>query len=84
VRSDAPRRWPPAGSSRFGTRLASHTLSRVIAVVVVASAIVLLLGHDAIGSGALLVGGRQAVTGVVTSFVIGVSPRCWGSPTASC
>ncbi len=55
------------------TRLASHTLYRVIAVLLVVIAAVLLFVHDAsAGSGAMLAGAAQMVAGVVAGFVIGV------------
>jgi len=58
----------------WATRLASHTLYRVIAVLLVGIAAVLLLGHDApAGSGSfLLTGTAQTVAGVVMGFVIGI------------
>lgn len=61
--------WFGAG---WATRLASHTLYRVIAVLLVAIAFVLLLGHDAAATGALLTGPLQAVSGVIAGFIIGV------------
>jgi uncharacterized membrane protein YfcA len=61
--------WLGAG---WATRLASHTLYRVIASLLVAIAVVLMFGHDAAGSGALLTGAAQAATGIVAGFVIGV------------
>jgi uncharacterized membrane protein YfcA len=56
----------------WATRLASHALYRVIAVLLVVIAGVLVFGHYTVASGALLVGAAQAVTGVVAGFVIGV------------
>jgi uncharacterized membrane protein YfcA len=56
----------------WATRLASHTLYRVIAILLVAIAIVLVLGHDTAASGAVLTGVAQMTTGVVAGFVIGV------------
>jgi uncharacterized protein len=57
----------------WATRLASHTLYRAIAVLLVGIAAVLLLGHGTLGSsGALLVGTAQAVAGVVAGFLIGI------------
>jgi hypothetical protein len=61
--------WLGAG---WATRLASHTLYRVIAVLLVVIAAVLLLGHDTAGSGGLLTGAAQTATGVAAGFVIGV------------
>jgi len=57
----------------WATRLRSETLYRVIAVLLVAIAGILLIGHNAEGSGhALLAGPAQMVAGVVAGFVIGV------------
>lgn len=61
--------WCGAG---WATRLASHTLYRIIAVLLVVIAAVLLFAHDTAGSGALLTGVAQAVVGVVAGFVIGI------------
>ena len=57
----------------WATRLRSETLYRVIAVLLVAIAVVLLVGHGAEGSGRpLLTGTAQIVAGVAAGFVIGV------------
>jgi uncharacterized membrane protein YfcA len=57
----------------WATRLRSETLYRVIAVLLVAIAIVLVVGHGAEGSGqALFTGAAQMVAGVAAGFVIGV------------
>ncbi|NWH08352.1 MAG: sulfite exporter TauE/SafE family protein [Alphaproteobacteria bacterium] len=62
--------WFGAG---WATRLESRTLYRVIALMLVGIAIVLLIGHDADGSGVPLMGGiAQTIAGVVAGFVIGV------------
>lgn len=61
--------WIGAG---WATRLRTETLYRVIAVMLVAIAVVLLLGHGAEGSPALLGGASRIVAGVVAGFVIGV------------
>ena len=61
--------WLGAG---WATRLASQTLYRVIAAMLVAIAIVLLLGHDAAASGAMLTGVPQMVVGVIAGFGIGI------------
>lgn len=61
--------WFGAG---WATRLASHTLYRVIAVLLVLIAVVLMLGHDTAASGALLTGVAQIATGLVVGFAIGV------------
>lgn len=57
----------------WATRLRSETLYRVIAVLLVAIAAVLMLGHGAEGSGRpLLTGTAQMVAGVAAGLVIGV------------
>ncbi|HEY3624003.1 MAG TPA: sulfite exporter TauE/SafE family protein [Roseiarcus sp.] len=61
--------WFGAG---WTTRLELKTLHRVIAAMLVAIAIVLLLGHNAVASRALLTGAAQMVAGVVAGFAIGV------------
>jgi uncharacterized protein len=56
----------------WATRLASHALYRVIAVLLVVIAAVLLLSHDTAETGsALFAGATQAVAGVVVGFFIG-------------
>ncbi len=61
--------WFGAG---WATRLRSQTLYRVIAVMLGLIDIVLLLGHGAGGSGALLTGVAQMVVGVIVGFCIGI------------
>lgn len=56
----------------WALRLKSESLYRVIAVLLVAIAIVLVLGHEAGTGAALLTGLAQNVAGVVAGFVIGV------------
>ena len=57
----------------WATRLRSETLYRVIAVLLVAIAVVLMVGHGAEGSGRpVLTGTAQMVAGVAAGFVIGV------------
>jgi uncharacterized membrane protein YfcA len=56
----------------WATRLASHTLYRVIAVLLLGIAVVLVVGHDATASGAMLTGAAQMTAGVVAGFVIGI------------
>jgi len=56
----------------WATRLASHTLYRVIAVLLLAIAVVLVIGHDATASGAMLTGAAQMAVGVVAGFIIGI------------
>ncbi|MFM9847452.1 MAG: sulfite exporter TauE/SafE family protein [Hyphomicrobiaceae bacterium] len=61
--------WIGAG---WATRLSSQALYRVIAVLLVVIAAVLLFGHGAASSGAMLTGATQAVAGVVAGFAIGI------------
>jgi uncharacterized membrane protein YfcA len=56
----------------WATRLASQSLYRVIAILLLGIAGVLLLGHDVATSGAMLTGAAQAIAGVVAGFAIGV------------
>lgn len=62
----------------WATRLASHTLYKVIAVLLVIIAAVLMFGHDTASSGALLTGAAQAVAGVIAGFGIGVIAALMG------
>ncbi|MBR0646610.1 sulfite exporter TauE/SafE family protein [Plastoroseomonas hellenica] len=61
--------WLGAG---WATRLRSETLHRVIAVLLVAIAAVLLLGHDAAAGQPPFAGTTQAVAGVAAGLAIGV------------
>jgi uncharacterized membrane protein YfcA len=61
--------WFGAG---WATRLASQALYRVIAVLLLAIACVLVLGHDIAASGAILSGAPQMAAGVAAGFVIGI------------
>ena len=62
--------WLGAG---WATRLAAASLHRVIAVLLVAIAAVLLVGHGATGNGMPLLGGLLLpVVGVLAGFTIGV------------
>jgi len=61
--------WFGAG---WATRLASRTLYRVIAVLLVMIAIVLVVGHGMSASGAVLSGTPQIVAGIAAGLVIGV------------
>jgi uncharacterized protein len=56
----------------WATRLPSHTLYRVIAVLLLAIAVVLVIGHDAAATGAILTCVPQMVAGVTAGFIIGV------------
>jgi uncharacterized membrane protein YfcA len=62
----------------WATRLASRTLYRVLAVLLVLIAVVLLFGHDPASSGAVLTGTAQAIAGVVAGFAIGVVAALMG------
>jgi uncharacterized membrane protein YfcA len=66
--------WFGAG---WATRLASQSLYRVIAILLVGIAGVLLLGHD-VATGAVLTGAAQAIAGVVAGFAIGVIAALFG------
>lgn len=61
--------WFGAG---WATRLSSKALYRVIAAMLLGIAVVLVLGHGAGASGALLTGTAQLVAGVVAGFGIGI------------
>jgi uncharacterized membrane protein YfcA len=56
----------------WATRLRSETLYRVIAILLVAIAVVLVIGHGAEGAAPLLTGAFQLAAGVVAGFLIGV------------
>jgi uncharacterized membrane protein YfcA len=63
----------------WATRLKSETLYHVLAVLLVAIAIVLLVGHGAESGGhAVLTGAAQMVAGVVAGFAIGVVASIMG------
>jgi uncharacterized membrane protein YfcA len=61
--------WFGAG---WATRIASQTLYRVIAVLLLGIAIVLLIGHDTTSTAAMLAGTAQMAAGVAAGFVIGI------------
>jgi uncharacterized membrane protein YfcA len=61
--------WCGAG---WATRLASQTLYRVIAVLLLGIAIVLVIGHDTGDAGAMLAGTSQMAAGVAAGFLIGI------------
>ncbi|MBY5747988.1 sulfite exporter TauE/SafE family protein [Rhizobium leguminosarum] len=61
--------WFGAG---WATRLKSETLYKVIAAMLVAIAVVLVVGHDATAGQALLTGVAQMIAGVVAGFIIGI------------
>lgn len=61
--------WFGAG---WATRLKSQTLYKIIAALLVAIAVVLVIGHDAHSGEPLLVGAAQLIAGVVAGFLIGI------------
>ncbi|MBY3211963.1 sulfite exporter TauE/SafE family protein [Rhizobium laguerreae] len=61
--------WFGAG---WATRLKSETLYKVIAAMLVAIAVVLVVGRDATAGQALLTGVAQMIAGVVAGFIIGI------------
>ncbi|MEH7910238.1 sulfite exporter TauE/SafE family protein [Rhizobium laguerreae] len=61
--------WFGAG---WASRLKSETLYKVIAAMLVAIAVVLVVGHDATAGQALLTGVAQMIAGVVAGFIIGI------------
>lgn len=67
--------WVGAG---WATRLTSATLYRVIAALLVAIALVLLLGHGARAGEPVLTGPAQAVAGVAAGLGIGVVASLMG------
>jgi uncharacterized membrane protein YfcA len=68
--------WLSAG---WATRLRTETLYRVIAVLLVGIAAVLLIGHDASGTGApLLTGILLIASGIVLGFFIGAVASLMG------
>jgi uncharacterized protein len=58
--------------AEWATRLASKTLYRVIACLLLGIAVVLVFGHDTAATGAMLTGAAQMLAGVGAGFVIGV------------
>ncbi len=61
--------WFGAG---WATRLKSETLYKIIAALLVAIAVVLVVGHGATAGQPLLTGAAQMIAGVVAGFVIGI------------
>ena len=61
--------WLGAG---WTTRLRSETLHKVIAAMLVAIAVVLVLGHQLTSSQALVTGPAPLVAGVIAGFIIGI------------
>jgi uncharacterized membrane protein YfcA len=66
-----------AGAS-WATRLKSETLYRVLAVLLVAIAVVLLVGHGAESGHPVLTGPLQMEAGVIAGFAIGVIAALMG------
>ena len=62
----------------WATRLASKTLFRIIAILLLGVAFVLLFGHEAAASHLLLTGGAQIAAGVIAGLVIGVIAALMG------
>jgi uncharacterized membrane protein YfcA len=56
----------------WATRVASRTLYRLIAVLLLAIAVVLVIGHNTANTGAMLAGTSQMAVGVAAGFVIGI------------
>ena len=56
----------------WATCLASQTLYRVIAVLLLGIALVLVIGHDMAAPEAMLTGGPQTAAGIAAGFVIGI------------
>lgn len=67
--------WLGAG---WATRLRSEALHRVIAILLVAIAAVLLLGHGIAAGQPLVAGAAQAAAGVAAGFAIGVAASLLG------
>jgi uncharacterized membrane protein YfcA len=61
--------WFGAG---WATRVGSQTLYRVIAVLLLGIAIVLVIGHNTVSTGAMLAGTSQMAAGVAAGFAIGI------------
>ena len=61
--------WFGAG---WATRLKSETLYKIIAALLVAIAVVLVVGHGATAGEPLLTGAAQMIAGIVAGFVIGI------------
>ncbi len=64
--------------AEWATRMKSHTLYRVLAVMLLLIAVVLLLGHDPVAGNPLLTGWPQMAAGVVSGFGIGVVASLMG------
>ena len=58
--------------ANWATRIASQTLYRVIAILLLGIAVVLLIGHGLAASSAMLTGVPQMVAGVAAGFGIGI------------
>lgn len=58
--------------AEWATRLKSHTLYRIIAILLVAIAAVLLFAHDANSTGSAFTSWKLVVSGVAAGFAIGI------------
>jgi uncharacterized protein len=73
--------WLGAG---WTTRLRSETLHKVIAAMLVAIAVVLVLGHQLTSSQALITGPAQLVAGVLRVSLSASWPHCLAWRAANC
>jgi hypothetical protein len=73
--------WFGAG---WATRIASQTLYRVIAILLLGIAVVLVFAHDTAASSAMLSGAPQMVAVLWPALQLASSRRCSASPAASC
>src|SRR4051794_16908043 len=62
----------------WATRLASQTLYRVIAALLLGIAVVLVIGHDMAAADAVLTGAPQLLAGIAAGFGIGVVAALMG------
>jgi uncharacterized protein len=62
----------------WATRMKSHTVHRVLALLLVLIAAVLVAGHDHIAGNPLLTGWPQVIAGIVAGFGIGVVASLMG------
>jgi uncharacterized membrane protein YfcA len=62
----------------WATRIASQTLYRVIAILLLGIAVVLVIGHDLAATSAMLTGAPQVIAGIVAGFAIGIVAALMG------
>lgn len=62
----------------WATRIHTRTLYKLISIFLVGIAIILLIGHSAVGTQPLVTGAPQLVAGVVAGFAIGVVASLMG------